>query len=172
MFCFCGVFFLCGSPLLSVGTLLPGIKVNEVSLVPVGWNAGEKIPYMKTNQNRIKVKQVSFYLLLILGSFSAHLHSFPPGGKQAVPGRCPQQVPAVPDPLSHPLWGVTVGRLGAMHLRELWWPGWKERYQAPINGAKLFIPSIGTFSACYLLLMLLACWLLCCLKTSGDTVWC
>lgn len=120
MFCFLGLFFSPhrGSPLLSVGTLLPGIKVNEVSLVPVRCN-GKKNPQTQNIQNRIKVKQVCFYLLLTLASFSPHLHSVAPGGKQAVPGSRPQQVPALPDPLSHRLRGVTVGRLGAVHLREL-----------------------------------------------------
>lgn len=59
----CFVFFppKCGSHLLSIGTLLPGIEVNEVSLVPLDCNTKEKKnPQIKTNQNRIKVKQVRF----------------------------------------------------------------------------------------------------------------
>lgn len=31
----------CGSHLLSIGTLLPGIEVNEVSLVPLDCNSGK-----------------------------------------------------------------------------------------------------------------------------------
>ena len=63
----CVFFFHYGSHLLSIGTLMPGIKVNKhffVSLVVVDC----KMQHIKTNQNRIKEKQVHFFLPLNMRS--------------------------------------------------------------------------------------------------------